>query len=122
MQRQIKFTNVSHDQRLQAYAEEKLVHLEKFVRESNHSVLAVVELARTTGHHKTGDIFRAEINLTIDSKLLRAEATAADLFAALDLAKDEIVSELKRFYGKQDTLLKRGGRALKNLLRGFYRK
>jgi len=55
-----------------------------------------VDIGKTTEHHRKGDVFRAEINFTAGKKLLRAVAKEADLYAAIDKAKDEMRRELRR--------------------------
>jgi ribosomal subunit interface protein len=53
---------------------------------------AHVEIGKTTRHHAKGPFYRAEINLRIPNKLLRAESEMEDLYAALE----EVEKELKR--------------------------
>ncbi|MCL4406045.1 MAG: ribosome-associated translation inhibitor RaiA [Patescibacteria group bacterium] len=55
------------------------------------------EVSKTTRHHQKGDVFRAEANLDLPKKLIRAEATEEDLTAAIDKVK-EILSEAVKKY------------------------
>ncbi len=101
------------------YCQEKLGGLEKLLTD-DESAFIEVELGKTTEHHKQGEIFRAELNLHTAGKNFRAEAVAEDLYLAIDETKDELVSEVKRYRKKQGAMLRRGGRAVKDFLRGVY--
>lgn len=73
------------------YVREKLDSLEKLLDHfsyDDHELIFEVELEKTTNHHQTGEIFRAEINFSAGSKLLRGEATGDDMYAAIDEARD----------------------------------
>ena len=69
--------------------------LEKLIHKSTATVL--VEVGKPSKRHKSGPIFYAEANLKIDGKLLRAEATHADLRTAIDKVRDELHIQIKKF-------------------------
>jgi len=52
------------------------------------------------GQHK-GEIFRAEVNLTIPGKLLRVEKTEKDLYKAIDKVKDHLDLVIKKYKEKK---------------------
>ena len=81
-----------------------------------------VELARTTAHHQTGDIFRAEIHLHVAGKYLNAVSEEAAIFAAIDDAKDEMARSLKAYKTKRVTLLKKGSTQIKAMLQGWFKR
>ena len=83
----------------------------------DESIKCDVEIGRVTEHHKSGKIFRAEINISIGKKMLRAEAEEVSINAAIDKVKDEISGRLKRQKNRKFALLKRGGGKIKKLLR-----
>lgn len=101
------------------YCQEKLNSLEKLLSD-DESAFVDVELGKTTEHHKQGEIFRAEFNLHTAGKNFRAEAVAEDLYLAIDEVKNELLGEVKRYRKKQGAMLRRGGRAVKDFLRGVY--
>ena len=101
------------------YLYKKLAHLEKFLNPADQSVLCDIELGKISRHHKSGDVFRTEINLHLAGKNLRAVSEMAELFASIDVAKDEMVRELESYKDKKVSLLKRGGAKIKNLLKNF---
>lgn len=115
----VKNTNVSITPEIQDYLDKKMASLDKVLDPNDTSVSCQVELARTTNHHKGGDIFRAEINLMRDGKQFRAVSEQDTLMAAMDEAKDQIVEELKSYKSKQMTMVRRGGAVIKNMIKGL---
>lgn len=118
MNKNLKVLGLELTPALSAYLNDKLSYLEKLFKEADE-VLAEVELAKTTNHHKAGDFFRAEINVSYDGKVFRRVEEEADLYAAIDIVKDNIEEDIKNYQKKKNRLLRRGGRAIKNLIRGF---
>ncbi len=92
--------------------------LEKFFREIE-GVLVSVEVGKTTKHHKSGDVFRAEIRINAGGEEYYAVTETEDLYAAIDEAKDDIVRELTSSRKKALRLFRKGGQRIKNLLRGM---
>ena len=79
-----------------------------------------IEVAKTTNHHKNGELFRAEFTVHIGGKSFRAESQQEDLYAALDIATEEMIEELKSFKDKKISFIKRGGAKIKSLIKSFY--
>lgn len=92
----------------------KLETLEKFIHEA--PTLCEVEFERVNTQ-QSGNIHRVEVNLEVNGQLYRAEATSDSYEKAVDEVRDELDKELRRASDKRDTLLKRGGRKLKEMLR-----
>lgn len=92
--------------------------LEKFFSGADE-VLVNVEVGRTTKHHKSGDIFRAEIHILIGGQEYYSVAETEDLYAAIDEVKDEIAEKLSSKRKKTIDLFRRGGAKIKDLLKGF---
>jgi putative sigma-54 modulation protein len=121
MRHNIKTKDITLTPSLSEYLEKKLSHLDKFIiPEEMESVMCYVELGKTTKHHKTGDVFRAEYNIHINGKTLRAVKEGFDLNAAIDLASDEMENELRSYKTKKVSLLRRGGAKIKRIIKGFY--
>lgn len=114
----IKATNLELTPAISRYVSKKLNALGRLVSARDESAHAEVELGKTTKHHRSGDIFRAEINVHIIGKRLRAEAVAADLYAAIDTMKDEMERALESHKDKRLTLRKKGGQKVKSMLHG----
>ncbi|MBP9855766.1 MAG: ribosome-associated translation inhibitor RaiA [Candidatus Pacebacteria bacterium] len=114
---EVKATGLELTPAIKSYVEEKLLQVEKLVDISTGGVRAEVEVGKTTDHHRHGDIFKAEFNLQVNGSQFRSEVTGADLYAALDEAKDELVRQITSQKDKNQTLFRRGARRLKNILR-----
>lgn len=102
---------------IRTYAEEKIKMLEKFVDSDKEDIYVEIELGKTTEHHQQGNIFRAEITMKTPRANYRAEAEKEDLYAAIDVAKDDLALQIKENKKKQQTNVKKGGRMFKDLLR-----
>jgi len=113
-----KATGISITPSISDYIDKKVNMLDKFFRETDE-VLVNVEVGRTTRHHKSGEIFRAEIRINGGGKEYYAVAETEDLYAAIDEVKDEIVHELTSTRRKAIHLFKRGGTKIKNILKGL---
>jgi len=110
----LKNKNVYPDAGTEKYLDKKLETLKKFLKNFNQElILAEVELGKVNNRQRTGDIFRAEINLSIGGgKILRAEAEGADLYAAIDEMRDNLEREIKKFKTKNETIFIRGARSI----------
>lgn len=118
MQIKIKATNMDLTDALKAYVEEKINSVEKFTVPHEEEVpLAEVEIGKTTKHHNVGDVFRAEVNLSVRGRGYRAVSEKNDLYAAIDDVRNELVREINSAKGKERTLVRRGSNMLKNLIR-----
>jgi putative sigma-54 modulation protein len=113
-----KGTNMKISSEIKDYLYKKLAHIDKFLDPNDQSILCDVELGKTTNHHKGGEVFKAEINLHIAGKNLRAVSEMEDLFAAIDVAKDEMIRELQLNKEKRVSSVKRGGAKIKNIIKG----
>lgn len=114
----IKATNFELTEAIRNYVEEKLGALEKMLPVGDDSVMADVEVGKINKHHQHGQVFKAEVNLHFKHHYLRAEAFHEDLYAAIDEMQDEIARQINTSIEKRHTLMRRGGRVLKNMLRG----
>ncbi len=119
----IKATNIELTPAISTYVEEKVSGLNKFiVAEDPESVLANVEIGISTKHHQSGKVFRAEINLHIAGKYLRAVSEQEDLYAAIDDMRDQIAREITSFKNKKRDLFRKGGAAIKDFIKGIKRR
>jgi len=114
----IKTKNFESTEEIENYLDKKLKSLEKFLSSFNRDLVKVeVEIGRTTKHHQAGDIFRAEINLSINGKLFRVESEQESLYAAIDEVRDDLEREIKKFKEKRETIFIRGARSIKKKLK-----
>jgi ribosomal subunit interface protein len=83
---------------LEDYLEKKFSQLDKFVAaiaKTNPAKLTV-EIARTTNHHRKGNVYRAAAALRTAKVTLRADAEAEDIHTAIDAAKDILREEIEK--------------------------
>lgn len=119
MEIKIKTTNFSLTPSIGNYLQEKLNALDKFLP-NDESIFADVELAKTTRHHQKGDIFKAEVNLKVSGRLIRAVAEERDLHVAIDAVKDELQRKITINKEKNISLYRKGARLFKRLFTGKY--
>jgi|SRR3989344_2434525 len=101
------------------YVNKKISSLEKFLGDGQN-VLCEVEIGRTTKHHKSGDIFKAEINIMRPgSKQVYALSEEQNLYSAIDIVRDEAEREIVSQKEKRSTLVRRGGIIVKSLLKNL---
>lgn len=114
-----KATNIEITPAIADYIEKKFSAFDKFVQSDMASSRCDVEVGKTTRHHRSGDVFRAEVNLHIDGKSFYAVSELDDLYAAIDVVKDEIIRQVTSQKEKTNTLYRRGALHVKNILKGI---
>ena len=124
MKVEVKTTNMEMTQAISNYLTEKLIDLERLINvKEDTEVLAEIEIGKTTEHHQSGEnLFRSEMNLSISGKLYRSVSEKADIYEAIDEMKDEVMRLLRKDKGKEETLIKKGGRKAKEMLRNIWSK
>jgi putative sigma-54 modulation protein len=115
----ITFTNLDKSPAVEDYVSKKLSSLSKFLKGQNE-VLVEVELAKTTSHHKSGDIYKAEANITYMGKQFYVVAEKEDLYAAVDQMRDEVERSIVSNRKKYITVFRRGAGKIKDLIRKLY--
>ena len=114
-------TNFDMTPAIENYVSKRVSSLEKFLDAKHENVLCEVELGKTTNHHKSGDIFRAEINIIRPGhNQFYAVAETEDLYAAIDIVRDQIEREIVSRKGKRETLFRRGASKFKALAKRLY--
>ena len=117
----LKATNIELTDAIGTYVDKILTAIEKHVDADDTSVLADIEVGKTSRHHKSGDdIFRAEVNLHTRLGTFRAVSETGDLYAAIDDVKDEISQMLASKKRRRNDFLRKSNLALKNMIRGAY--
>jgi|SRR3989344_7938455 len=104
------------------YAIQKVTYLGKLlgkIKEGGKSVSVRFEVAKTTNHHKGGNVFRAECDILIDGKQFFASSDTDDLYSAVDEVKDKLFSDIKKSQDRKQTLFKRGASSVKKMLKGI---
>lgn len=112
---QFKATNVHLENHWRDTVEQKFRTLEKYLG-TQKDLSCHVEFERLTAQ-LTGDINRVEATLYANGKVFRAEATEHSFELAIDTVRKELERELSKAHEKHDTLIKRGRRKIKDMLR-----
>jgi ribosomal subunit interface protein len=115
----VKGTGITLTPAIDAAIDKVVESLDKYVTPADSAALVEIEVGKTTNHHRSGDIFRAEINFRSKIGNLRAEAEKEDLYVALGVAKDEILEILRSRKAKKVDVFRRSASEVKNVLKGL---
>lgn len=113
----IKATNMELTSAINDYVNRRLSVIKKFVKDGE--MVAYVEVAKTTNHHKQGEIFRAEFNIEINGSKFYSFSEREDLYKSIDDVREDIVRQIKNNKDKKQTLFKRGASSVKKMLKGI---
>ncbi len=103
---------------IRGFVDERVGRVEKFF-DDPETALVEVELGTTAGGQRTGDVYRAEINIKMNGGFFRAEASRDTLHSAIDEAFDEVRQELRKSKTKKRDLMRRGAGKVKDFFRKF---
>lgn len=118
----IKATSMALTPAISDYVQKKLDMIEKHIG-SGPDVVAQVEVAKVTEHHKQGEIFRAEIHITGEGYNIYTAEETEDIFSSIDKVKDEIIAQYTKESGKKQTLARKGGQMIKDIMRfGWFKR
>lgn len=112
---QFKATNVYIEGNWRKAVEQKFRTLEKYLG-SQSDLTCHVEFEKLSAHN-SGDIHRVEATLFANGKVFRAESLSNSFETAIDQVQKEIERELSKAHEKHDTLIKRGRRRIKEMMR-----
>ena len=115
----IKATGIAITPAISDYVYKKISSVEKYLSKKGPTASAQVEVGKTTKHHKSGDVFKAEVRLIGGGLDMYAVEEAEDLYAAIDLVEAEITRGILKTKGRHIQLLRRGQRAIKDLMKDF---
>jgi putative sigma-54 modulation protein len=93
----IKKTQVEITDREKSIIEEKVSGLTKYF---DNIITADVEVGLTSQHHNKGNIYRAEVNLSVPNKIIRAEAETESIEKSMNLVKDVLKRALVEYKEK----------------------
>jgi ribosomal subunit interface protein len=93
----IKTTNITPNQLLNNFVEKKLKEIEKYIPK-DFGAIAEVEVGRTIKKQRTGDIFRAEIQVQMPGgKLLRSVAENNEMQGAVIEAHNNLLIQFEKY-------------------------
>jgi len=85
----IHATNTELTDAIRDYVTEKVGGLERFTKRFDPCD-ASIEIGKVSEHHNKGDIYFAEITVSIPGDTIRTRVEKDDLYAAIDEAKDDV--------------------------------
>ncbi len=97
--------------------EQKFSALDKLMAHAADNATLSCEIEESIAVERAGAKYRAEGNLSVNGKLFRATATGETLEGAVDRVRDDLARELQSAQGKHKSLVRRGGAAIKRMLR-----
>src|SRR3989344_7969163 len=122
MQINLMTRNIELTDPIKDYVSKRVTNLEKLltrIEGSGGKVMANFEVSRSTNHHKGGDVFHADCLIKIDGKEFYGSADKEDLYAAVDAVKDSLYNEISKHKDRRQTLLYRGARSIKKMMKGL---
>ena len=98
MQINIQATGLELTEPLREYVVKRIGTLARYLKRFDDDLVkAEIEIGRTTKHHRHGDIYRAEVNLSLPGKMLRATHEDQDIRVAVDRVQDLLKREITQY-------------------------
>lgn len=115
----IKATDYQLTDEARSYLDERLAHIEKLVAAKADIARCEVELGRDAGRPRHGaNIWFAEIRVVVPGEMnVYARNNSESINGAIDDVKEEVVRQLRQEKKLHIRVLRRGGAAVKRLLR-----
>lgn len=113
----IKSKNFEMTPEIMEYINSKISLIEKFLQtEHEENILVEFEVEKSK-HHKKGEVYRAEANVSFKGKLFRSDSTDYDIRTAVDNVRDQIEEQIKKKKTKRFEMFEKGSRLIKSILR-----
>jgi putative sigma-54 modulation protein len=122
MQINLKGKNMELTEAIKDYVSKRVTNLEKLLSslEAKKGEARVnFEVAKTTNHHKAGEVFHADCKINTDGKEFYGESDHEDLYSAIDEVKEKLFNDINKNKDKRQTLFKRGASSVKKMLKGL---
>lgn len=114
----IKATNLEITEAIREYVDKRFEKVHQFLADDT-TARVNVEIAKTSNHHKHGDIFRSDVRVSARGQQIYAQSEESDLYTTIDIVRDEVLRQLTTSKDKRTSLLRRGGAKVKGMLRRF---
>jgi ribosomal subunit interface protein len=115
MELKVKTSDYEMTPDVSAYLDEKISSLERLV--SDDAGRCEVEIGRSVGGTHNGVVWKAEIVVHQHGERIVAKAEGESVKAAIDIAKDEMLQQLRKGKDKNTSLARRMGARLKRWAR-----
>ncbi len=101
----------------EALIEEKLAAPLRLLGEKGDTAFLEIEIEQAPPEGRSSEPFRLVARLIVDDKVFHAEAVKPTPESAADRVRSELESEIRKNRGRARRLWRRGGTALKRMLR-----
>ncbi len=104
------------------YVIKRVTNLEKVLsnmEENGGEAVVNFDIAKSTNHHKNGNVFHADCLIQIQGQEFYGSADEEDLYAAIDAVKENLFREISKNKDRKQTLFKRGASSVKKMLKGL---
>jgi len=122
MQINLQGKNIELTEPIKDYVLKRVTNLEKLllgIERKGGKVMANFEVGKSTNHHRGGFVFHTDCLIKIDGKEFYGSADEEDLYKAIDALKDSLYNELNKNKDRSQTLLYRGARSIKKMMKGL---
>jgi len=116
-----KGTNYTISPDIEELCQQKIESATRMLGADQEAALVEVELQLVEERKNNNAVYRAEANVSVNGKFYRAESTRRSMQNAISDVKKGLSNEIRKDRGKDSSMFKNGGRAVKSLLRGFKR-
>lgn len=113
----IKATKYRLTPETEAILEEKLSAPLRLLGEKGETALLEIEIEEAPPEGRSSEPCRVVARLIVDGQVYHAEAVKPSPSSAADRVRSELEAEIRRSRGRARKLLKRGGAAIKRMLR-----
>lgn len=113
--------NIELSDSIRDYVYKKITNLEKLIENMDPEGEARItfEVGKNSERHKSGEIFHADCVVKISGRDFYSSADERELFLAIDTVRESLFKEISREKDKKLTLLKRGAKSIKKMMKGL---
>lgn len=122
MQINLQGKNIELTESIKDYVLKRVTNLEKLLSNieiKKGEARVLFEIAKTTNHHKAGEIFHADCSINIGGKKFYGSSNHEDLYSAIDEVKEILFKDIQKNKDRAQTLFKRGAMSVKKMLKGL---
>ena len=122
MQINLQSKNIELTDAIEDYVGKRVTNLEKLlsdIEKQKGEARVKFEVAKTTNHHKAGEIFHAEGAININGQNFFGESDHEDLYSAIDAVKERLFNDISKNKDRRQTLFKRGASSVKKMFKGL---
>ncbi len=104
------------------YVVKRVTNLEKLLlkmEQAGGEAMVSFEVSKNTNLHKAGSVFHADCRIQVKGEEFYGSADEEDLYASIDVVKENLFREISKNKDRKQTLFKRGAASVKKMLKGL---